>query len=472
MHNRWCKKADDYLFECRISELPLSGITVRVRRSDSEPLCGIGCALESAFKKYGANITIIEDLDADLTCQHGLERLAGIDAFIMLAASIGVSAEALELAHFEKGKVGVPKLNDRLYVAMPKEFGDGFIRKRLDAHNVNLKLYKDSDLSEGGVFLWAMNKIIDKKRLQDSMLVQKLNDFKPKIGIVTALQIEYDAVVALLNKPCDQRFSPTPNSLHEYTHGTLPSYNQKEHAVVVVRSGVGNNNASIKAQQLIADFELDIILMVGIAGGIPKIEERDPDIRLGDVVVSGRMGVIQYDMVKDTSRGQEPNHPPRPPSAAWLDRATSFIGRDIEMDAYKKRLEIQTTDTRYARPLSETDQLFDDSDPNNPIKIERPSRQQPGPLAFEGAVGSANRVVKCHQVREELRARHNLLAVEMEASGVADAAMANGTSFFVIRGICDYANDGKNKKWQPYAAMSAAVFAASLIESMPLTESR
>ncbi|WP_077732000.1 5'-methylthioadenosine/S-adenosylhomocysteine nucleosidase [Methylocaldum sp. 14B] len=472
MHNRWCEQIDNYFNTCRIPETPLSGVTVRVRRSSrQQPICDVGHAMETALKKYGANIKIIEDLNSDLACEHGKVRLAGIDAFIMLATTTGVSAEALELAHLKDE--GEPPLRDRLYVAMPKEYSDGFIRKRLDYHRVNLDLYEDSDLTGGVVCRRAISKLVEQKRERDAIMKAKANEYKPKIGIVTALPIEYEAMVSLLQNPRDHRFMSTPGSLHEYRHGTLPAYNGGEHAVVVARSGVGNNFAAAMAQQLIGDYiTLDVVFMVGIAGGIPYVKDGDPDIRFGDVVMSGRMGVIQYDMVKDTLKGQEPNHPPRAPAEAWLRRATSFINADSEMDDFNARLERITADPKFKRPPSETDKLVDDSDPQNPKEIERPLRTKSGSLAFEGAVGSANRVVKSHCVREELREKHKLLAVEMEGSGVADAAMANGTSFFVIRGICDYANDGKNKVWQPFAAMSAAVFAATLIKSMPLTSSK
>ena len=441
-----------------------------MRRSRRNHICEIGHALENALKKYGASIKIIEDLNSDLGCEHGKVRLASIDAFIMLAETTGVSAEALELAHLDEGE---HPLRDRLFVAMPKKYSSGFIRKRLEYHRVNLDLYEDSDLTSGGVCQRVINKLVDQKREKEEIMKMKAKEFKPKIGIVAALPIEYEAMVSLLKNPRDHRFMPTSGSLHEYTHGTISAYGGGEHPVVVARAGVGNNFAAVMAQQLIGDYNtLDVVFMVGIAGGIPHVKDGDPDIRFGDVVVSGRMGIIQYDSVKDTPKGQESNHSPRPPAEAWLRRATSFINTDNEMDDFNNYLERFTADSKFKRPPSETDELFDDSDPQNPKEIVRPTRTKSGSLAFEGAIGSANRVVKCHCVREDLRKKHDLLAVEMEGSGVADAAMANGTSFFVIRGICDYANTGKNKIWQPFAAMSAAVFATTLIESMPLAEQK
>ena len=39
-----------------------------------------------------------------------------------------------------------------------------------------------------------------------------------------------------------------------------------------------------------------------------------------------------------------------------------------------------------------------------------------------------------------------------------------------IRGICDYADSHKNKKWQPYAAATAAAYAKELLSVTPVAE--
>ena len=46
----------------------------------------------------------------------------------------------------------------------------------------------------------------------------------------------------------------------------------------------------------------------------------------------------------------------------------------------------------------------------------------------------------------------------MEAAGLMD-----NFPCLVIRGICDYSDAHKNKKWQPYAAATAAAYAKELL---------
>jgi nucleoside phosphorylase len=56
-----------------------------------------------------------------------------------------------------------------------------------------------------------------------------------------------------------------------------------------------------------------------------------------------------------------------------------------------------------------------------------------------------------------------VLCFEMEAAG-----LMNSFPCLVIRGICDYADSHKNKRWQPYAAGIAAAYAKELLSVIPL----
>ena len=58
-----------------------------------------------------------------------------------------------------------------------------------------------------------------------------------------------------------------------------------------------------------------------------------------------------------------------------------------------------------------------------------------------------------------------VLCFEMEAAG-----LMNEFPCLVIRGICDYADSHKNKKWQPYAAGVAAAYAKELLSIIPSTQ--
>jgi len=142
----------------------------------------------------------------------GTVRLAGIDAFIIIAATIGVSAEALELAHVKTD--ADPSLKNRLHVAMPKIYSDGCIRKRLTHYGVSLDLYEDSELERGVVCMRDVNNVLERKRMEETLEKARASESNPKIGIITALPIEYESLISLLDKPRPQRLRQQPGTYH------------------------------------------------------------------------------------------------------------------------------------------------------------------------------------------------------------------------------------------------------------------
>ena len=66
--------------------------------------------------------------------------------------------------------------------------------------------------------------------------------------------------------------------------------------------------------------------------------------------------------------------------------------------------------------------------------------------------------MKDAKIRDRWGREHGVLCFEMEAAGVM-----NTVPCLVIRGSCDYADSYKNKKWQEYAAATAAVYAKLLL---------
>jgi nucleoside phosphorylase len=62
---------------------------------------------------------------------------------------------------------------------------------------------------------------------------------------------------------------------------------------------MGNNMAAARATLLREHFPaVEAILMVGIAGAVPAPHKPDDHVRFGDIVISDKCRVVQYDMVK------------------------------------------------------------------------------------------------------------------------------------------------------------------------------
>jgi nucleoside phosphorylase len=69
--------------------------------------------------------------------------------------------------------------------------------------------------------------------------------------------------------------------------------------------------------------------------------------------------------------------------------------------------------------------------------------------------------------RDELRDMFNLIGLEMEAAGTMNTIPVG-----VIRGVCDYGDEQKNKEWQPCAAAMAAAYAKALLYKIKPTKNR
>ena len=101
---------------------------------------------------------------------------------------------------------------------------------------------------------------------------------------------------------------------------------------------------------------------------------------------------------------------------------------------------------------------------DHPVDRDR----RPGhPRVFHGPIAAANVLLKNANRRDEIRRKFGVKAVEMEGSGIADAAWDGRVGYLVIRGTCDYCNRNKNDAWQKYAAVIAAAYARALIASIP-----
>ena len=141
------------------------------------------------------------------------------------------------------------------------------------------------------------------------------------VGIVTALPKERAAMLAMLEQPVSWE-APGRGAGRVYALGEVPSSDGGQHVVALALADMGNNIAAARGTLLLQHFpDVEAILMVGIAGGVPNPDKAAEHVRLGDIVVSDRLGVIQYDFIKKTAKINEVRPPPRPPHARLLEAA-------------------------------------------------------------------------------------------------------------------------------------------------------
>lgn len=299
-------------------------------------------------------------------------------------------------------------------------------------------------------------------------------DVLPVVGIITALPHEYAAVKVLLET---QRpiFVAGRGAGRQYLYGEVPAPNGDRHRIVLaLLPDTGNDHASARAALLLTHFpSVHTVIMSGIAGGIPNPDKPAEHVRLGDIVVSNREGVIQYDFGKeeliDGKIEFTPRHPPRPPSASLVETARLLQAGELEGERpWVRYIERGVERLSAAHPPADTDVLVSSADPNEVITHpDDPRRVNDLPRIFLGPIASSNTLLKNPLKRDQLRDRFGVKAIEMEGSGIADAAWTIEIQYLVVRGVCDYCDSRKGDEWQVYAAVVAAAYTRALLEATP-----
>jgi nucleoside phosphorylase len=238
--------------------------------------------------------------------------------------------------------------------------------------------------------------------------------------------------------------------------------------LVATQAAIGVANAATIATNALRSFpDIDHVIMVGIAGGCPNPQNPAEHIRLGDIVTCDSRGIIEYDFIKRTPEGMETRSSLQRPSQQMLQAAVQLemlaIRGERPWETHIKAGLKKLPD--YSRPDAESDKLYNgDEEVRHPDDAER---RAGFPRVHRGAIGTADTLLKDPNLRDNLRDRYGVRAIEMEGSGVQTAAWAQGKDIMVVRGICDYCDIHKNDLWQKYAALVAAAYARSLIEVLP-----
>ena len=224
-----------------------------------------------------------------------------------------------------------------------------------------------------------------------------------------------------------------------YDLAELPAHGGGRHVVAVALADMGNNVAAALASTMLLHFPtIEAIVMVGIAGGVPNPDKSDDHVRLGDVVVSDRQGVIQYDFVKNKDAHGHGGARLTPAAARAAARGDAVPeGRTrARTRPWEEHVKRAAHLEGAARPKASTDVLHAPEAPFGVVKHPRdPQRRKGQPRIFTGRIASGNVLLKDPVFRDQLREECGAKAVEMEGSGIADAAWERGAGYLVVRGF-------------------------------------
>lgn len=212
--------------------------------------------------------------------------------------------------------------------------------------------------------------------------------------------------------------------------------------------------------------------MVGIAAGVPAPTRPERHVRLGDVVVSS-WGIVDYHHQRVTD-GRSELRQPFPTQSPLLSNAIMRLraGEEGGQRPWQEWLEPQRAGlpSGYQRPPDSTDVLHAGDDPER--VIAHPPNELSGhlegyPKVHYGRIGSADLSLRDARKRDELAARHDVLAFEMEAAGVGISSFRDGLEWLVVRGISDYGDSATDERWRRYAALTAAAYTRALLGACP-----
>jgi hypothetical protein len=216
--------------------------------------------------------------------------------------------------------------------------------------------------------------------------------------------------------------------------------------------------------------------LVGVAAGLPDLSRNPPrDIRLGDILVAlpdgENAGLVAYDLGKETGKDGFQLLRFGSVLANTETVVRSAIG-SIKLKApndaqsilpyYERAKDKEHTHGTFIDPGQEQDKLYQVDEDG----VEQEVKREPRPdtkrtRVWYGPIGSGEKLVKNARKRNELRDKHNVIGLEMEAAGTM-----NRIPVGVIRGVCDYGDEHKNKNWQPYAAAMAAAYAKAVLHEI------
>lgn len=297
------------------------------------------------------------------------------------------------------------------------------------------------------------------------------------VGWVCALPVELTAAMAMLDEE-HPVLPQNPQDDNVYTLGRIG-----EHNVVIACFPAGRTGcspaATVAAYMRYSFNAIRFLLMVGIGGGVPC---KEYDIRLGDVVVSKpnkqNSGVVQYDFGKTVAEGKfilngSLNAPP-----AILLKAVNVLQARHNIGSHGLMHNLSVMETmkhrsKYTHQGAENDKLFEAEyehvgeyaacercDASH--LVSRTARGTIEPVVHYGTIASGNQVMRHGVTRDRWGRELDILCFEMEAAG-----LMNDFPCLVVRGICDYADSHKNKRWQEYAAATAAAYGKTILQTVP-----
>lgn len=209
-----------------------------------------------------------------------------------------------------------------------------------------------------------------------------------RMGIIGAMDSEVSNLIARM-----ENVTYREKAGRRFAVGTLSGTE-----AVVVQSGIGKVAAAITAQILVDDFGVDALLNTGMAGGL------DARLEVKDLVI-----------------------------------ATAALQHDFDITAFGHARGYLYGEDDQQPTLFVADKALCDK-----ARAAAAQVLPAGSKAIDGVIASGDIFVDNTALKLELRDGFGAAAAEMEGAAIAQAAVANGIPFVILRTISDLADHEAN----------------------------
>ena len=216
------------------------------------------------------------------------------------------------------------------------------------------------------------------------------------IGIICAMQIEADGIIAL----CENVKTRTHAKM-KFTLGTLHGKD-----VCVVVCGVGKVNAAMCALMLIEKYKPNLVLNSGVAGSL------SPIVGIGDIVVATKS--VEHDM-NGTALGDKQGE------ITFPDGNMMFFECDKQASTLLAAICKEIPDTKVA----------------------------------QGIIASGDIFVSDRKQRFKINDRFGALACEMEGAAIGHVCVRCGVPYGIIRAISDDLDENKGMDFVKFCELAS-----------------
>lgn len=278
------------------------------------------------------------------------------------------------------------------------------------------------------------------------------------VGIITIRDDEFRAVLKAF-----PRGPEVYKGRHrEYAIRVAEGASSQQYTVAILRQiEQGNGEAQEAARDMIDDLQPSLLLIVGIAGGLPS-----DDISLGDVVLSTR--VLDFSIEARKFEDETTYNVGGGPIAKQIAAGVANLGaREDDLGEWWSDLPPKPSVSSAPSKLygTKTWQKSVRSSLQMHYGKDVPPRD---PLFMAGVIAASDRLVKDPTLLFPwLNTARGILAVEMESAGV-HRATRDRVPMLSIRSLSDVVGLKRQDAWTKYACSAAAAFAAAYLRTGPV----